>query len=296
MSDYNNIEIDRVGTDDRVGRITLNRPEKMNALSQELLYELNDALHEMEADHSIRVIILRGAGRTFSAGYDLTPAKGGADGVVRRHKTLDDQGRRLAMGIRTGMQQVTDIHMYFWNMSKVTIAQVHGHALAGGCELAMMADLVVTADDAQLGHPGCRGLGTSRTGVIWPLVFGMRKAKELYYTGESITGTEAEEIGMVNYSWPMDELEDRTIAFADRVAIASADHLGILKVNMNRFYENMGIYSSVRSSTDLDAMGQFTEFSYGFQDHMKEGGLKDALAWRDGPYKGSDWYKNKTKK
>ncbi|MCY4530762.1 MAG: enoyl-CoA hydratase-related protein [Gammaproteobacteria bacterium] len=288
---YENIEIDRVGTDDRVGRITLNRPEKMNALSQELLFELNDALHDMEADYSIRVIILRGGGRTFSAGYDLTPARGGSDAVVRSHKSVDDKGRRLVMGIRTGMQQITDIHMYFWNMSKVTIAQVHGYAIAGGCELAMMADLVVGAEDAQFGHPGCRGLGTSRTGVIWPLVIGMRKAKELYYTGENITGVEAEEMGMINYAWPGDELEERTIAFADRLAIASADHLGILKVNMNRFYENMGIYSSVRSSTDLDAAGQFTAFSYGFQDHMREGGLKDALAWRDGPYKGTDTYK-----
>ena len=288
---YENIEIDRVGTDDRIGRITLNRPEKMNALSQELLFELNDALHDMEADYNIRVIILRGGGRTFSAGYDLTPTRGGSDAVVRSHKRADDKGRRLVMGIRTGMQQITDIHMYFWNMSKVTIAQVHGYAIAGGCELAMMADLVVGAEDAQFGHPGCRGLGTSRTGVIWPLVIGMRKAKELYYTGENITGVEAEEMGMINYAWPGDELEERTIAFADRLAIASADHLGILKVNMNRFYENMGIYSSVRSSTDLDAAGQFTEFSYGFQDHMREGGLKDALAWRDGPYKGTDTYK-----
>ena len=288
---YENIEIDRVGTDDRVGRITLNRPEKMNALSQELLFELNDALHDMEADYSIRVIILRGGGRTFSAGYDLTPKRGGSDAVVRSHRSVDDKGRRLVMGIRTGMQQITDIHMYFWNMSKVTIAQVHGYAIAGGCELAMMADLVVGAEDAQFGHPGCRGLGTSRTGVIWPLVIGMRKAKELYYTGENITGVEAEEMGMINYAWPGDELEERTIAFADRLAIASADHLGILKVNMNRFYENMGIYSSVRSSTDLDAAGQFTEFSYGFQDHMRDGGLKDALAWRDGPYKGTDTYK-----
>ncbi len=288
---YENIEIDRVGTDDRVGRITLNRPEKMNALSQELLFELNDALHDMEADYSIRVIILRGGGRTFSAGYDLTPKRGGSDAVVRSHRSVDDKGRRLVMGIRTGMQQITDIHMYFWNMSKVTIAQVHGYAIAGGCELAMMADLVVGAEDAQFGHPGCRGLGTSRTGVIWPLVIGMRKAKELYYTGENITGVEAEEMGMINYAWPGDELEERTIAFADRLAIASPDHLGILKVNMNRFYENMGIYSSVRSSTDLDAAGQFTEFSYGFQDHMREGGLKDALAWRDGPYKGTDTYK-----
>ena len=90
----------------------------------------------------------------------------------------------------------------------------------------------------------------------------MRKCKELMYTGENISGLEAEECGMVNYAWPIDELDARTIAFADRIAVQSADHLAILKVNANRFYENMGIYSSVRSSTDLDAAGQFTESSY----------------------------------
>jgi len=294
MAEYENVLMDRAGTDDRVGIITLNRPEKLNALSQELLYDFDGALHDMEADHTIRVIVVKGAGRAFSAGYNLTPSqKTGADAVVRRHRGVDDKGRRLLMGIRTGMQQITDIHMYFWNMAKVTIAQVHGYAVAGGCEMAMMADLVVAADDAQLGHPGLRGLGTSRTGVIWPLVIGMRKAKELYYTGENVTGTEAEEIGMINYAWPKEELEDRTLAFADRLANISADHLAILKVNMNRFYENMGIYSSVRSSTDLDAAGQFTEFSYDWQEKMREEGLKDALQWRDGPFRDTDTYKKK---
>src|SRR6185312_13548631 len=234
---FETLELDRVGSDGRVARITLNRPEKMNSLSQELLFDLNDALHDLEADDSCRVIILRGAGRTFSAGYDLAPARGrGADAIVRRHKQTDDKGRRLLMGTLTGMQQVTDIHMYFWNMAKVTVAQIHGYALAGGCELAMMADLVTAADDAQLGHPGLRGLGTSRTGVIWPLVIGMRKAKELYYTGDSVTGAEAERIGMINYAWPKDQLEERTVAMADRIANLSADHLAILKLNMNRFY------------------------------------------------------------
>ncbi len=288
---WTNIEVERVGTDGRVARVSLNRPEKMNALSQELLFELNDALHDLEADDSARVIILRGNGRTFSAGYDLTPAQGrGADGVVRRHKSVDERGRRLAMGIRTGMQQITDIQMYFWNMAKVTIAQIHGYALAGGCELAMMADLVVAAEDAQIGHPGLRGLGVARNGAILPLVIGMRKAKELYYTGSSIPGTEAARIGMINYAWPKEELEQRTIEWADRFANMTADHLAILKVNMNRFYENMGIYSSVRSSTDHDVMGQFTGEAYLWQDHMKESveagtGLKGALDWRDGRYR-----------
>jgi enoyl-CoA hydratase len=105
-----------------------------------------------------------------------------------------------------------------------------------------------------------------------------------------VTGKEAEEIGMINYAWPVAELEERTIAFADRFANLSADHLAILKVNMNRFYENMGIYSSVRSSTDLDAAGQFTQQSYAWQDRVREamtsgGGLKEALDWRDGPFR-----------
>ena len=283
---YEHLELDHVGTDGRVGRITLNRPEKMNALSQELLSEFNDALHDFEADHAVRTLIIRGAGRTFSAGYDLAPAGGGG----QRYRQRDDQGRRLIMGTRTAMQQITDIHLYFWNMAKVTIAQVHGWAIAGGCELAMMADLVVAADDAQFGHPGLRGLGTSRTGVIWPLVIGMRKAKELYYTGDNVTGTEAERMGMINYAWPKEELDERAIGFADRIANLSADHLAILKLNMNRFYENMGIYSSVRSSTDLDAAAQMTEQAYAWQDKVREGmqsggGLKDAFKWRDGPYR-----------
>ena len=95
---------------------------------------------------------------------------------------------------------------------------------------------------------------------------------------------------MVNYAWPADELEERTVAFADRIANLSADHLAIAKTSMNRFYENMGIYSSIRSSTDLDAAGQFTAQAYEWQDRTRQamesgGGLKEALDWRDGPYR-----------
>jgi enoyl-CoA hydratase len=282
--------LDRVGTDGRVGRITLNRPEKLNALSQELLYELNDVLHDLEADFDTRVILLRGAGRCFSAGYDLAPSSGrDHDAVSHNYRAEDEQGRRLIMGTRTAMQQVVDIQMYFWNMGKVTIAQLHGFCLAGGCELAMLADLVVAADDTQIGHPGNR-FGTSRTGVIWPLVLGMRKAKELYLTGSSVSGEEAERIGMINYAWPADELEDRSVEFADYVANMPSDHLGILKQNMNRFYENMGIYSSIRSSTEFDAMSQFSTQAYEFRDRMSDAlkagrSLREVFDWRDAPYR-----------
>lgn len=282
--------LDRVGTDGRVARITFNRPDKLNALSMGLLEEFDRVLHELERDFSVRTIIVRGAGRAFSSGYDLAPPdQDTADGVGAGHRKADEEGRHLFMGTRTGMQDVVDIFMYFWNVSKVTVAQIHGYALAGGCELAMMADLVVAADDAAIGHPGVR-FATSRTGVMWPYVLGMRKAKELYYTGEAISGAEAEEIGMINHAWPAEELDERAISYADHIANLPADHLGVLKQSFNRFYENMGLYSSIRSAVDLDAVAsQHTSQAYAFREKIIEGissgaGLGPAFAWRDGPY------------
>ena len=292
MTDYNTLLLERLGTEDRLARITLNRPEKMNALTGELFSELNDCLHDLEADQSCRVIILRGAGRCFSAGYDLTPGRERRPGE-RRYQTVDDKRRVLMMNMRTSMQQVTDVQMYLWNMAKITIAQLHGYALAGGCELAMMTDLVVAADDTQIGHPGLRGLGTARNGNIWPLVMSMRKAKEYYYTGDNMTGTEAAECEMINYAWPKEELDANTITFAERVANGSADHLAVLKLTMNRFYENMGIYSSVRSATEQDALAQMTEWTYTFGEAVREKGLGQAFQERDAPYRGDEGFRGK---
>ena len=292
MPDYNTLILERLGAEDRLARITLNRPEKMNALTGELITELNDCLHDLEADQRCRVIILRGAGRCFSAGYDLTPGRERRPGE-RRYQTVDDKNRTLMMNVRTSMQQITDVQMYLWNMAKITIAQLHGYALAGGCELAMMTDLVVAAEDTKIGHPGLRGLGTARNGNIWPLVMSMRKAKEYYYTGDSMTGAEAAEVEMINYAWPKDELDANTIAFAERIANGSADHLAVLKLTMNRFYENMGIYSSVRSATEQDALAQMTEWTYRFGESIREGGLKHAFQSRDEPYLGNEGFRGK---
>ena len=274
----------------RLCRITLNRPEKMNALSGALYQELNEALHDAEGDLEVRVVILRGAGRTFSAGYDIGGLHTGTmQKATRSYPSRDEQGRPLA-GSRTALQQITDVQMYFWNMAKATIAQVHGYAIAGGCELAMMADLVVAADDAQLGHPGCRGLGTPRNGCIWPLMIPMRHAKELIFTGDSITGKRAEELNMINKAVPVEELEDYTLTLARRLAIQDADSLAIHKHMLNRFHEHMGIYPSVRAANDYDVMYAYTGFGYKWHDAVENanreggGGLKEALAWRDTPY------------
>ena len=288
MTNFENLLVERIGTDEHIARVTLNRPEKANTLSTELVIELDDCLHELEADHEVRVVILRGAGRGFCGGYDLTPANSQNPRALN-HKWHDSKRRLLMANMRASLQRVTDLQLYFWNMQKVTIAQLHGFAIAGGCELAMMADLVVAEEDCKIGHPGLRGVGTARNGNIWPLVMGMRKAKELYYTGENITGTQAAELDMINYAWPSEEFEKKTLAFAERIAIMSSDHLAMLKLTMNRFYENMGIYSSLRSATEQDVMAQSTEFAFAFGEKLRDEGLKAAVDWRDRPYDRKDY-------
>lgn len=283
---YEHLYIDRVGTDGRVARITLNRPDKLNALAPLTVGEFNAALRDLEADASARVIIVRGAGRAFSVGHDL----GGTDltrdvyNSDRRFTNRDAQGRPLTFVHGVQISKVTEVQMFFWRMAKVTIAQTHGYCLAGGMEFAMMADLVTTSEDCLFGHPGHRAIGVARNAMILPMVIGMRKAKELFFTGDAIDGRRAQECGLVNYAWPQAELEQRTIALADRIANQSADFLGVLKTAANRFYENMGIDSSVATATQLDATIQNTESAYAFREVLRRDGLKSALAFRDGPY------------
>jgi enoyl-CoA hydratase len=112
----------------------------------------------------------------------------------------------------------------------------------------------------------------------------MRKAKELFFTGDAVDGRTAAEIGLANYAWPADELEHRTIEFADRIANLSADFLGVLKKGINTFYENMGLQSSLQTLTQLDAAAQLTEAAYAWREKLSSEGLRDALAWRDGMY------------
>jgi enoyl-CoA hydratase len=287
MPDFENVLYEKYGADNRLARITLNRPEKMNSLSQELLRDFRAALEEAEEDPEVRVVVVKGAGRTFSAGYDITPGRRPAP--QQAAGAQPGQDRRSVATVRNGMARVTDFQLYLFNYSKPTIAQVHGYAIAGGVEFAMMHDIIIAAEDAKFGHPGIRGLGTSRTCAIWPLVIGMRKTYELMYTGDSIDAREAERIGMINKAVPADELDATVQFWAERIGNQTGDSLGMIKRSINTFYENMGIHASCYTATDTDAMYQFTGQSYLWRDKVAEavrngGGLKEALAWRDAPY------------
>lgn len=280
-----NLIIDRIGTDHRVARITLNRPEKLNSLSPDLLDDLKAELEDLEYDRSVRVIVIRGSGRAFSTGYDISGAPRPRRDRPREYAVREEDRRGTLVDIRTSMARVSDFYLYLWNMAKVTIAQVHGYCLAGGTELAMMADLVIASEDAVFGHPGTRGLGTSRTACIWPLVIGMRKSKELLYTGDNVTAAEAERIGMVNAVVPRDMLDGEVERIADRIAIQSADSLALQKRSVNAFFEAMGIHASVHAATDTDAMYQASRQGLLWQEQVREKGLREALRWRDGQYR-----------
>ncbi|WP_020496901.1 enoyl-CoA hydratase-related protein [Sciscionella marina] len=286
MHSYEHLLVNRVGTSGRILEVTLNRPEVRNALAPQTFREFLAVLQAAEPEHEIRTVLLKGAGPVFSAGHDI--GSGDLSGATyaddTRFRTADQANRPLPTNLASALRQITDVMLYFWRYPKVTIVQTHGHCVAGGLELAMMADLVVTADSCVFGHPAHRGVGVARNAMLLPLIMGMRKAKELMFTGDSFTGTVAEEMGIVNYAWPEDELDTRALALAERVSNLSSDHLGLIKAAANQFYENMGLYSSVYSSTRLDAMAQLTESAYEWQDNLHTTDLKTALRIRDEPY------------
>ena len=271
--EYNTIICDRYGANDWISRITFNRPEKINALSGELLAELEMALAKAAWDDDIRVIVIRGSGRGFGAGYDLSGG-GGADAPRQTRLT----------SARQNLQEGSRRQMFLFNLPKVTIAQVHGYCLAGSCEYAMMTDLVVAADDARIGHPGIRGLGHPRNSCMWPMIIGLRKAKELMYTGDQLSGKEAAEIGMINKAVPADQLEAEVTKLAERIANQSADALAVHKEAMNRWYQAMGMESSIMAAADYDHVYQQTESAREFWGKVRDEGLKEAFTWRDSRY------------
>jgi len=281
--EYKNIIVDRYGTENRLGRITLNRPAKLNTLSAQLLFEFEDALKNLAQDNSIRVLIIRGAGRAFGAGYDQSPGDGAGGPKPKLDNTPIPAADRFAR-MRFDLQDGARLQMYLWNLPKITIAQVHGYCLAGSCEYAMMCDLVVASEDAIIGHPGVRGLGHPRNSCFWPLLIGMRKTKELMYTGDQVSGKEAAAMGMINRAVPAADLEKEVTLLAERIAIQSADALAIHKEALNRWWQTMGIEGAVRAAADYDGYYQMTQQAALWNQKIRELGVKGAFEWRDKPY------------
>ncbi|MBI3953880.1 MAG: enoyl-CoA hydratase/isomerase family protein [Chloroflexi bacterium] len=264
---------------DGIAYLTLNRPEKLNALSRPLQDEVADAVRAADRDPEVRVLVLRGAGRAFSAGYDLSPQPAPAGQYIRRDTLAD----------RAGLEHTVDCWMTIWNARKPVLGQVHGYCLAGGTDLVLMCDAVIAADDAQIGHPGVRALGMPLTSM-WPYLVGPQRAKLWLLTGGSMDGVEAERIGLVARAVPAERLEQEVLSIAQTMAKVLPELLIVNKAAINRVYELMGLRTAQQNAVELDAICHATESVQEFGRVVREKGLKAALEWRDtkfGDYRGA---------
>jgi enoyl-CoA hydratase/carnithine racemase len=254
-----------------VRRITLNRPEKRNALNHPLRGQLIAALQAADLDDDVRVSIVRGAGTSFSAGYDLG---GGNEGHDYPHFTAPGEGQ--------WPRHVTETWMGIWDLAKPVIAQVHGYCLAGGSELATGCDLVYVAEDARMGYPAVRFGVPDMQFHAWFL--GMRAAMEMMVTGDSISGTEAVRLGWANRAFPEAELEGAVVAVAQRIAKLPPDIVQLNKRTVHRAMDIMGIRQAIRSGTELCSLGTKQPSFHEFIERMRSKGLTQALQERDEPF------------
>ena len=252
-------------------RIVLDRPAKLNALSAPLVAGLMAALDAAVADPAVRVIVLEGAGRAFSSGYDLgEEVEGGIDGPVQWRAFL---AADIAATLR------------ILDCPKPVIAQVHGYALAGGLEIAMACDLIVAAEGTRLGEPEIR-YGSAPVTLLMPYLIGQKKTRELLLTGDLIDAAEAERIGLVNRVVPMERLAAEVDGLADRLARTPPEVMSLTKQMLNRAMDAAGFRAAVEAGLDLGAIinAADTPEQREWDEIVRRDGLKAALAWRDRRY------------
>jgi enoyl-CoA hydratase len=260
---------------DKIGTITLNRPEKLNAMSRSLLNELEATFEEAKIDPNVKVVLLKGSGRSFCAGYDLAP-----DDWILSQYGADFDGPVDAVQDREDVTEILEYWLRLWKFPKPIIAEVQGVCLSGAGELLAMADIVVAAEDAKFGHPAGRDLGIPVTLSFWPILIGMRKTKELLFTAKLIDGIEAERIGLVNQVVPSEELSSAAIAMASDVARTAEVGLRVSKLATNRWFENMGLLASTYSTADLDTFFHQSDSYVDFFKTVREQGMHAALEQR----------------
>ncbi|KPM51938.1 enoyl-CoA hydratase [Frankia sp. R43] len=263
---------------DRVARITLNRPEKRNALNLGIRRQLVDALREAERDDDVAVVLLDAAGPSFSAGYDLSDPKtdtppGWVDSV--HFNSWSDQFGR----------SVFRDWMVIWDLMKPVVAKVQGYCLAGGAELMSMCDIVFVADDAVIGYPAMRAQSTPDA-PFFPWKLSMAQAKYLQLTGNSVSGKEAAELGWVAKSFPADELDDQVQRLLRPLSQVDPALLAANKASLNQAYEQMGMRAHLGGAWQLHGLSaRYRERSGEFKEISGRDGVKAATEWRDGAFR-----------
>ncbi len=252
----------------RIVKITMNRPNVLNAINRKAIGELTSAIEQAAKDEEVRVVILTGMGRGFSTGHDLKEGIAGPE-----------DGRKLHT-------EIWDLMFRIWDMGKPVIAQINGHCLGIACDLALACDLSIAADVATFGEPEIRASSGSEFPLL-PWVVGMKKAKELILTGDTIDAREAERIGMVNRVVPLDRLEEEVAKLAKKLANVPVFALKMNKTTINKSFEMMGMRNAMAQSLESISLliVTDTEERKKFREIRAEKGLKAALEWRDSLFK-----------
>jgi len=258
---------------DRIATLTLNRPERLNAIGEHTARELREAVARANADDAVHVIVLRGAGRAFCAGYDL---KDYAEGQTPWNQSMPwDPMIDYRM-----MKQNTDDFMSLWRSYKPTIAQVHGYAVAGGSDIALCCDVAVMAEDAKIGYPPARVWGCPTT-AMWVYRLGAEKAKRMLLTGDLVDGREAKSMGLVLDAVPESRLEGRVLELARRMASVPKNQLMMQKLMVNQAYENMGLAATQMFATLFDGITRHSPEGQWFRAYAAERGFHEAVRLRD---------------
>ena len=272
-------EVVKYRMDNAIATITLNRPEKANTLRLEVIEALDRYLAEANADPEVKVIVLEGAGDNFCGGFDFS-------GGLEHYDMIAEGGYDPGLDV----QFVTDRYLSYvpkfmglWRGSKPTIAKVHGYAVGGGSELALCADLVVAAEDARIGTPYSRVWGCHLTGM-WIYRLGLAKAKYYALTGEWVSGREAADIELINFACPLEELDDRVQALAEKLTHIPLTQLVSMKLVVNQAYDNMGLQGTQTLGPILDGIMRNTPEGREFVRVAARDGVVGAIEKRDGPF------------
>ncbi|MFN3643262.1 MAG: crotonase/enoyl-CoA hydratase family protein [Gemmobacter sp.] len=261
--------------DGRIARITLNRPEVLNAIDDAVPALLAAAVARADADPGVHVMVLSGAGRAFSSGYDLAYyAEGNGSGDVTQPMPWDP------IKDYAFMWRNTQSFMALWRAMKPVICKVHGFAVAGGSDIALCADLTIMAEDAEIGYMPARVWGCPTT-AMWVYRLGAERAKRMLFTGDRITGREAAAMGLVLEAVPAEALDARVEAMAARMASVPVNQLAMQKLVINQAIEATGLMNTQRLATIFDGITRHSPEGLNFKARAEEAGWKQAVADRD---------------
>lgn len=276
MPAYSTLKIEQDPQFPRVARLLLNRPDRLNAITDETPRELRAAVEWANANDEIHVIVVEGAGKGFCGGYDL----GNFAERKIEHPCQQEKFPWDPMDDYSHMKRNTEDFMSLWRSAKPTIAKVHGAAVAGGSDIALCCDLLVMADDARIGYMPTRVWGCPTT-AMWTYRLGPMRAKQLMFTGDVIDGKTAASWGLANLSVPVSELEDHTMQLVNRIAGVPRSHLAMHKLVVNQVMLAMGLEQSQMMATIFDGITRHNPEGLWFRRYSQEAGFKAAVEWRD---------------